>query len=168
MVRIQLAPHSPDWAARFERERDRLRHVLGDTAVAIDHFGSTSVAGLSAKPIVDILVARAPTARFDAWAAALRPLGYVHAREDSTDQSEGQWFFRDEPRTVHVHVYEAETRAHRRHLAFRDALRANPRLREEYEALKRALAQREWSDVQAYADAKTDFVRRVEREALAS
>ena len=166
-VRVDLRPYDPAWPAAFERERSRLAAALGPEAVSIEHFGSTAVPGADAKPILDVLVARSPSARFDAWAARLAPLGYVRAREDSTGQGEGQWFFRDAARTVHVHAYEAGTRAHRRHLAFRDALRGDAALRDAYVALKRDLAAREWPDGQAYADAKTAFVRRVETEAMA-
>lgn len=165
-MRVTLAPHDPAWARRFDEVRAALADALGPEARSIEHFGSTSVPGLDAKPILDVLVARGEEARFDAWARRLVPLGLAHAREDSTDQGEGQWFFRDEPRTVHVHVYPEGTRAHRRHLAFRDALRRDPALREAYARLKRDLAGREWGAVQDYADAKTAFVRRVEKEAL--
>ena len=165
-MRVTLAPHDPAWARRFEEVRAGIAASLGPEARSIEHFGSTAVPGLDAKPILDVLVARGPEARFEAWARRLAPLGYAHAREDSTAQGEGQWFFRDAPRTVHIHVYPDGTRAHRRHLAFRDALRRDPALREAYARLKRGLATREWGTVQDYADAKTDFVRRVEKEAL--
>ena len=166
-MRIELRPHDPEWPRRFERERARIAAALGAEAISIDHFGSTAVPGLDAKPILDVLVARAHGARFSSWAAALKPLGYARAREDSTGQGEGQWFFRDAARTVHVHVYEAGTPAHRRHLAFRDALRSDPSLRDAYAALKRGLAQMDWPSGQEYVDAKTEFVRRVEAEAMA-
>lgn len=166
MVRVALQPYDPHWPARFEHVRSRIAAALGADAVSIDHVGSTSVPGLDAKPILDILVARAPSAARARWVATLAPLGYTHAREDSTDQGEGQWYFRDPANTVHVHAYDAGTRAHRRHLAFRDALRRDAGLRAEYVALKRELAAREWGAVQDYADAKTAFIRNVEREAL--
>lgn len=165
-MRVALAPHDPEWPRRFENVHATLAAALGPQARAVEHFGSTSIPGLAAKPILDVLVARASEARFDAWARRLAPLGYAHAREDSTGQGEGQWFFRDAPRTVHVHVYQDGTRAYRRHLAFRDALRRDAGLRDAYAALKRELAQREWATVQDYADAKTAFIRRVEKEAL--
>lgn len=166
VVRVALRPYDDAWPRRFEEQRVRLAAALGHEARSIDHFGSTSIPGADAKPILDILVARGPEARYPAWVARLAPLGLTHTREDSTDQGEGQWYFRDVENTVHVHVYPAGSRAHRRHLAFRDALRRDAALLAEYVALKRDLARREWGVVQDYADAKTAFVRRVEKEAL--
>ncbi|HUR67883.1 MAG TPA: GrpB family protein [Candidatus Thermoplasmatota archaeon] len=163
-MRVELRPYDPAWPLRFERERARLAAALGARARSIEHFGSTSVPGLAAKPILDVLVARVPGALYEEWVTLLAPLGLTWTRRDSTDQGEGQWYFRDVADTMHVHVYEADTRAHRRHLAFRDALRADATLREEYAALKRDLATKEWGVVQDYADAKTAFVRRVEKE----
>ena len=119
--------------------------------------------GCDAKPILDILIARSPGEGFEEWRGLLAPLGFSRARIDSTGQGEGQWFFRDALRTIHVHVYEEGSPGHLRHLAFRDALRGDDALRDAYVALKRDLASREWASTQAYVDAKGAFVRDVER-----
>jgi len=135
----RLAEHDPRWAERFDAEAEAIRLALGDVAVAVEHVGSTAVAGLAAKPTIDIVVGvttlELPEEAVDRMAA----LGYEDARADSRP---GERRFRKGetvPREVIVHVVEHRGEEWRSDLAFRDALRADPELAQAYEELKRRL-----------------------------
>lgn len=153
---IVIAPYDPAWPERFERERTTLADALGTTAVTIDHIGSTSVPGLAAKPIVDVLVTVADVDDEDAYLPPLEDAGYVlRVREP------GHRMFRTPPLDVHVHVWSADDPEVRRYLLFRDRLRTDADDRARYEDLKRRLAEREWDDMNDYAQAKSDLVEEI-------
>jgi len=147
--RVRLSPYRPEWAERFAAERERIAAALGPVAERIEHVGSTSVPGLDAKPIVDILVAVADPAD-PSVRAALEATGYV-LRVDE----EGHRMFRTPERDVHVHLWVAGTPDVTDHVAFRDRLRASEADRRVYSELKHRLAaEREWDDINDYAEAK--------------
>jgi len=149
---IVIVDHDPAWSARFELERARITAALSELALRIDHIGSTSVPGLAAKPIVDILVEVGSLQD----AAGLERAGYVlRVRED------GHRMFRTPERDVHVHVWPSGSPSIATDLAFRDRLRASPEDRAVYEALKRELAAREWPDTNHYAEAKGPLIREI-------
>ena len=155
-ARIMIAAYDPGWVARFARERDRLAAALEDQARRIEHVGSTSVPELGAKPIVDILVTVATVEPDTELVAAMERAGYpLRVREP------GHRMFRTPQRDVHVHVLAEGDPEVGRMLGFRDRLRASPADREAYEALKRALAARQWRDMNEYADAKGPFIEEV-------
>ena len=162
---IAVVPYDSRWPADFERERDRIRRALGDVALRIDHHGSTAVAGLAAKPVIDIQVSVARLHPIDGYAAALERIGYVHLPHD--DDARCPFFHRpaEWPHTHHVHLVEAGGGEERRTLAFRDYLRAHPEAARDYEALKRDLARDHDGDCaesrEAYARAKRAFVERI-------
>ena len=148
---VVIAAYDPAWPLRFEAERSRIAAALGDRALRIEHIGSTSVPGLAAKPIVDILVEVASLEGVD-----LEPAGYVlRVRE------EGHRMFRTPELDVHVHVWPAGSPNIASDLAFRDRLRVSPEDRAAYEALKRELAARDWPDMNHYADAKGPLIREI-------
>ncbi len=162
--RLQVTLHDadPTWRDVFEEHRRRLRQALADRAVLIEHIGSTSVAGLAAKPIVDIVVAVADIAAEEDYLPALVAAGYVlRVREP------GHRLVRTPERDVHVHVYAAGDAAVEAYLLFRDRLRADAADRSLYESTKRALLEREWDDMNAYADAKTAVIRGILERARA-
>ncbi len=153
---VVIADYDLAWPRRFQIERDRIAAVLGERALRIEHIGSTAVPGLAAKPIVDVLV---EVARLDD-AAELARAGYVlRVREDE------HRMYRTPELDVHVHVWPTGHPDIAAHLAFRDRLRASPEDRAEYEALKRQLATREWSDMNHYADAKGALIREIRARA---
>jgi GrpB-like predicted nucleotidyltransferase (UPF0157 family) len=162
---LRVVPYDPQWAADFERERERLRSALGHLAVRIDHNGSTAVPGLAAKPIIDIQVSVARLHEIHAFAPVLERLGYVHMAHADDDRC--PFFYRpaEWPHTYHVHVVEAGGEEERRTLAFRDYLRQYPDTAREYAALKRDLAAKHdgltAESREAYAEAKTSFVNRI-------
>jgi GrpB-like predicted nucleotidyltransferase (UPF0157 family) len=158
---IRIEPYRPEWAERFEEERRRIAGALGAAAEAVEHIGSTAVPGLAAKPIVDILVAVRDPAD-PAVQAALEGAGYVLRVLEP-----GHRMFRTPELDVHVHVWPVDSPKVPRHLAFRDRLRASAADRRAYEQLKRELAQRDWDDMNQYADAKGPLIEAILRRATA-
>jgi GrpB-like predicted nucleotidyltransferase (UPF0157 family) len=167
---IEIVAYDPRWPLAFEAERARILAALGPLARRIDHHGSTAVPGLCAKPIIDIQVSVDSLQPFDAYRQPLATLGYIHVAHADDDRC--PFFHRpaEWPHTHHVHVVVFGGDEEQRTLAFRDYLRAHPDAVREYDALKRALAQRfnaaAFESQQAYAEAKTEFVTRVTDAAL--
>lgn len=150
---IRLVEHDPAWAERFDVERTRIVRALGERAMCVEHIGSTSVPGLAAKPIIDIDVSVSDLDDEEAWLPDLLAAGYVlRVREP------GHSMVRTPERDVHVHVCATGSAWEIRHLVFRDWLRTHPRDRQRYEDVKRSLAGREWSDMNDYADAKSEVI----------
>ncbi|MFI4976390.1 MAG: GrpB family protein [Caulobacterales bacterium] len=162
---IRLDAYDPAWPAMFAREEARIRHAIGAAALAVHHAGSTSVPGLAAKPIIDIVLA-VPDTRLEAsYVPALEGAGYaLHAREP--DWFEHRLLKRGDP-AVNLHVFSEGCSEIDTMLAFRDRLRTHEDDRRLYEAAKRDLAQRVWTYVQDYADAKTQVVREIVARATA-
>jgi putative glutamine amidotransferase len=157
--------YDPTWPSRFESEAARIRKVLGDRAVRVEHVGSTSVPGLAAKPTIDIQVSVPSMMPRNAYTDPLVGLGYRWALDPWTDEHE--FFSRDEhgERAFHVHVCATGSEWERRHIAFRDWLRANPDDAASYERLKRDLAELHPRDTYTYAAAKTEFIEKIEARA---
>jgi GrpB-like predicted nucleotidyltransferase (UPF0157 family) len=156
---VEVVEHDPSWAAKFEAERPQLAEVFDGRVVAIEHIGSTSVPGLCAKPIVDILVGLRELKLTDAEIDAMERLGYEYLGEFGLP---GRLYFRKgEPRTHHVHVVAHGGEHWDRHLAFRDTLRSDPEERRRYDELKRRLAA-QGHPREVYSELKTPFIREVE------
>lgn len=156
---VRLAEWTPRWAELFAEEAARLRVALGDLAIAIEHYGSTSVPGLVAKPLLDILVGGREATDAAPYLAALAPLGYDYAPHAGVP--EHLVFGRATARTHLIHVVRYGGGAWHRALAFRDALRADAGLRDSYAALKRDLAQCHGAERSRYTAAKSAFVDHV-------
>lgn len=160
---IEIKDYDPAWLTRFAEQRDRLADLLAPwLAAPIEHIGSTSVPGLRAKPIVDILAPVRSLAARAAMVDALSADGWLYWPDDP-NSAERLWFLRPKPeeRTHHLQVVEHGSPKARAVLAFRDALRANSALAREYEDLKLRLARQFPEDRDAYTDAKADFVAHV-------
>ena len=156
-VPITISEYDPRWPEKFEFEARRIRAVLGPGALRIEHTGSTSVPGLAAKPVIDILLVVGNSADERAYAPALAATGYaLRIREP-------EWYehrmFRDEG--TNLHVFSDGCVEISRLLKFRDWLRGHPEDRELYAGVKRALAQREWESVDDYARAKTAIIEEI-------
>ena len=161
---VELVEYDPRWRTLFEQERGRLASVFDGRVVAIEHIGSTSVPGLSAKPIVDVLVGLEKLELADEHIETMQKLGYEYLGEYGLP---GRLFFRNhDPHTHNVHVVEHDGDHWNRHLVFRDALRADPEERRRYEELKRRLAA-EGHARDVYTELKTPFIREVEARARA-
>ena len=156
---IRIVEYDPAWPDLFAREAERIRRVLGERVVGLEHVGSTSVPGLAAKPILDILLLVADSADEAAYAPLLEAEGYVLRHR------EPDWFqhrmFKGPAADINLHVFSAGCAEADRTLAFRDRLRADAADRALYERTKRDLAQREWPSVQDYADAKSPVVAEI-------
>jgi GrpB-like predicted nucleotidyltransferase (UPF0157 family) len=156
---ITLAGYDPAWPRLFAREADRIRGVLGETALRVEHIGSTSVPGLIAKPIIDIVLVVPDSADEPAYLPRLEAAGYqLRIREPD-------WFehrlFKGPDTNINLHVFGASASETDRMLSFRDRLRTSDADRDHYAAVKRELAEREWRHVQHYADAKTAVVEQI-------
>jgi len=162
---IVIEDYDARWPEMFEEEARRLGEALDGIALRVDHVGSTSVPGLAAKPIIDIQVSVADPDLVGAYRRAIESLGYTYATVPFP------YFHRPAnwPHTHHVHIRQVGGLDEKRTLAFRDWLRLHPSDRGAYEELKRRLA----GDADAataegrfrYSEAKTDFIREIQRRA---
>jgi GrpB-like predicted nucleotidyltransferase (UPF0157 family) len=153
---ITLSEYDPRWPALYSREERRIRAGLGDVARRIEHVGSTSVPGLVAKPILDILLVVADSSDEPSYVPALERAGYV-LRIREPDWHEHR-LFKSPGTSLNLHVFTEGSTEIGRMLTFRDLLRGDPASRERYAATKRELAARTWKYMQNYADAKSDVV----------
>jgi GrpB-like predicted nucleotidyltransferase (UPF0157 family) len=163
---IQLAAYDPSRPLLFRREHARIRAALGDRVLLLEHVGSTSVPGLSAKPIVDMTLVVADSADEEAYIPDLEAAGYV-LRIREPDWYEHR-ILKGPGTNVNLHVFSDGCAEVARMVAFRDWLRTHDDDRELYESAKRDLAAREWKYVQNYADAKSEIVRQILARALAA
>jgi GrpB-like predicted nucleotidyltransferase (UPF0157 family) len=163
---ISIVPYDPTWPGRFENEAARIGEALA-MAVRGEHIGSIAVPGLGAKPVIDIQVSVEDITVVDRFRRPLEGLGYEY-RPDPDDEHE--YFFRDIAgiRAFQIHVCPAGSRWERRHLAFRDHLRAHPEDAARYEDVKRDLAERFPLDIHSYLEGKDDWIRSLEAQATAT
>jgi GrpB-like predicted nucleotidyltransferase (UPF0157 family) len=154
-----LSTTIPGGPSSLKREAHRIRAALGRRALRIEHTGSTSVPGLAAKPIVDILLVVVDSADEDTYVPALEAAGYIlHIREIDWYQHR---MFRGPDTEINLHVFSSGCSEIDRVLMFRDWLRSNAADRDLYARTKLALAQQEWRHVQNYADAKTVVIEEI-------
>jgi GrpB-like predicted nucleotidyltransferase (UPF0157 family) len=163
---ITLVDYDPEWPALFAREEARIRDVLGDRVVRLEHTGSTSVPGLAAKPIIDMTLVVPDSSDESTYIPDLQAAGYrLVIREPD-------WYehrvFKGPDTNVNLHVFSPSSPETERMVAFRDWLRTHDDDRELYERTKRELAAREWKFVQNYADAKTAVVEGIIARAAAA
>ena len=156
---VELADWTPRWGELFAVEATCLRGALGDLAIAVEHYGSTSVPGLVAKPLLDILVGGPDASDATPYRSLLTPLGYDYAANAGVPDH--LVFGRGTARTHLVHVVRYGGGSWQRALAFRDALRRDAGLRDTYAALKRELAQHHRLDRSRYTEAKSAFIEQV-------
>lgn len=164
-MKIEVVPYDPRWPESFEKEKVAILSKTAQAIVAIHHIGSTSVPGLSAKPIIDMLIETPSLEIFDKHSAAIETLGYEGLGEMGIP---GRRYFRKggENRTHQIHAFATGDRGLPRHLAFRDYLRAHPEVCREYDELKRKVAEICEQDIDKYCDGKNDFIKKHEALAL--
>jgi len=160
---IEICPYSREWPEWFEAERTVLEVVFSSGQVQIEHIGSTAVPELGAKPIIDILLGARSLSLIDGKIPALLALGYQYMPEHEVVFPNRRFFAKPKirPRRYHLHAVELHSNFWKEHIAFRDALRSDPKLARDYEKLKRELALRCGYDRQAYTDGKDPFVHPV-------
>ncbi len=160
---IHLADPDPEWPALYEREAARLREALGPTALDVQHVGSTSVPGLAAKPVIDMILVVSDSADEAAYVPALEAAGYrLTIREPDWHEHR---MFKGPDTNVNLHAYSEGCAEVDEMVAFRDWLRTHDDDRALYEAAKRELAARTWRHVQNYADAKSEVVAEIKARA---
>jgi GrpB-like predicted nucleotidyltransferase (UPF0157 family) len=174
---ILLAEPDLGWADAYAVEETRIRTAVGAAGIQVHHVGSTSVPGLAAKPIIDIVLLVGDSTDEQSYVPALQVAGYqFHLREPGwhehrlfkrrTQYSSRQPRDQGGETKVNLHVFTAGSSEARRMLIFRDWLRAHPADRELYQETKRHLAGRQWAYVQDYADAKSTIVHEIMQRAL--
>lgn len=163
---VTVVPFDASWAGLFEEERRALQPIVGGDA-RIHHIGSTSVAGLAAKPIIDILIEVREVESLDSLDAQFRALGYEPRGEYGIPGR--RYFIKGAPeRTHHIHAFRTDSHDVRRHLAFRDHLRSHDGDRDAYAAVKRQAAAACDNDIPRYVALKNDVVKQLEAKALAA
>ncbi len=165
---IHLIPYNPQWPLLFIAERVLIKNALSPDHVAIEHIGSTSIPGLAAKPVIDILLG---LSSFDLAPITVERMvahGFTYLPQYEDGMPLRRLFIREEDgmRISNVHTVEVNTPFWIRHLAFRDHLRTHPEVRDAYQQLKLDLAEKEWDSVNDYAQAKTAFIRHIEAKIL--
>jgi len=153
---VYLADYDPEWPVLYEREAARMRSVLGDRIRRLEHIGSTSVPGIPAKPIVDMLLVLDDSGDEAIYVPDLEAAGYrLVIREPDWHEHR---VFKGPDTNINLHVYTLGDVEIDRYLIFRDWLRAHDDERDLYAQTKRELAGRTWKYVQHYADAKGEVV----------
>ena len=155
-VPIVVVDYDEQWPNRYGLVRERIRSALGTSALSIEHIGSTSVPGLAAKPIIDVLVTVQDVEDEAAFVPPLEEEGFVLRVREPEHR-----MFRTPARDVHMHLYEPDHEAVSAYLDLRDWLRVDADDRTLYGSTKRRLATRNWTDMNEYADAKTDVIEAI-------
>lgn len=164
---VRIEPYDPRWPAMFEEDKRKILEAVGEYVAAVEHVGSTSVPGLAAKPIIDVMAAVRSLADAPACVGPLGSIGYEYVPEHEAVMP---WrrFFRRGPRgagTHHLHMVERPGEFWEVQLLFRDYLRAHAGAAAEYAKLKRELAAAHGPDRRAYTEAKTDFIESIIEQA---
>lgn len=162
---VTVVDYDANWPLLYQRERQKIADVLQGNCIALYHIGSTSVPGLAAKPVIDIMAAVKSLEKTDEKAAEFEKLGYEYMGEFGI---KGRRYLRKggDRRTHQIHIFGVDNIGDIvRHLAFRDYLRKNAEEAERYAALKKQLAERYPRDIEAYCRGKEDYVAAVEKTA---
>ncbi|TFG12115.1 GrpB family protein [Candidatus Thorarchaeota archaeon] len=165
MEPVVLVPHDPAWSEEYQREKSKIRDLLGPLLITTYHVGSTSVPDIKAKPIVDILALVRDIDRIERFNEEFEAMGYTLRGEAGI---EGRRFFRKHTHPVgfHLHFYDVTNDSVRKYIDFRDYLIAHPGSAEEYEELKMRLAAKYGDDRPAYTEAKAEFIQEILETAL--
>jgi len=188
-MKIIIEEYTPKWVDDFVTEKNKLEQALEGIGATIEHIGSTSVPGLGAKPIIDILIGLRVEDDLDKVIVPMQQSGYTYFKKYEPMMPYRRLFIKLEPlpdkmppaivdigeelvtgkdfrAMVNIHVLVKGTLHWDRHIAFRDFLRAHPDTRDAYDALKKELSLREFKDTLEYNEAKDAFVKEVEQQAL--
>lgn len=166
-MKVTVVEYRPEWRKMFDDEKRIIQTALGDVPAQIEHIGSTAVAGLAAKPIIDLMVGLEDFSIADSVVPKIEALGYEYIQKYEAVMPFRRFFIKEQDgrRTHQIHMVGISSEFWERHVLFRDYLRQNPNVAEQYASLKKELAGREWEDVNEYADAKTEFIREIENKA---
>jgi GrpB-like predicted nucleotidyltransferase (UPF0157 family) len=163
MPTIILTPYSPAWPTQFRAIREELLSVFAPMLVTIEHIGSTSVPGLAAKSVIDVLLGAGSLQDIESKIKPLNEIGYLYVPKYEREIPIRRYFVRAQATSlrVHLHAVELNSRLWQEHLAFRDRLRADADLCTQYQTLKLRLAEEFAGDKSAYTDAKSPFIQSI-------
>ena len=154
----KIIPYQSDWPKKFQVEKENLQKVFGDTALEIEHIGSTSIEGLSSKPIIDIVVMVENHENANYFTESLSKIGYKF----HSSSTERLFYTKADPIEYHLSIAYANRGGFwPRQILFRDYLRAHPEVRDEYAKLKNDLLQKDPTGSNGYIAGKTEFVQRI-------
>jgi len=156
---VFLVPWTEEWAKEFLLEKEVIQNEIGNYVLDIHHIGSTAVKGISAKPIIDIAVEIKKFNYGEYCVNPLKKLGYSYGGTNILPDR--HYFYKGEPRTHQIHMYQVENKYLKEQLKFRDYLRKNDNARMEYQALKVKLSKAHKHNKYKYADEKTNFVKSI-------
>ncbi|MFS0597959.1 GrpB family protein [Peribacillus frigoritolerans] len=158
---IMIENYNPNWVTEFEQEKAKIKEVLKDKPICVEHIGSTSVMGLGAKPILDIMAGVQHLAEVDAFIEPLKSIGYEFVPHKEFPERrffrKGQW----RAGTHHLHIYRLGSEQWKNQLSFRNYLRSHPDVRKQYQQLKMSLAKKHPADIVGYTKAKAPFILNV-------
>ncbi|WP_409294122.1 GrpB family protein [Peribacillus sp. SCS-26] len=165
MRNVEVCPYNEKWSQMFKEEAEKINLVLGDEMINIYHIGSTSIRGLSAKPIIDIMPVVKDINKVDTYNIEMKNLGYKPKGENGI---RGRRYFQKggDQRSHHLHIYQNGSHEIKRHLAFRDYLMSHPLEMKNYGELKEKLARQFLNDIESYIKGKDVFVKEMELKAL--
>ena len=166
-MKVTIVEYRPEWRKLFEDEKRILQTALGEVSAQIEHIGSTAVAGLAAKPVIDLMVGLEDFSIADNLVPKIEALAYEYIKKYEAVMPFRRFFIKEQAgiRTHQIHLVGIGSEFWERLILFRDYLRQNPGVAAKYALLKKELAGHEWADANEYADAKTEFIRKIENEA---
>lgn len=165
-MKIIIEPYNSKWKFEFEKESKLLLNSIKEKNTKIEHIGSTSIIGLGAKPIIDIMIGIEDFSSANNHIETIVDLGYEYVSKFENVMPYRRFFTKESggKRTHHIHMVQLETEFWDRHLRFRDHLRSNIEDRNKYLKLKLSLAEKEWNNGNEYADAKSEFIKQIENK----
>ena len=168
-MKIIIERYNNNWRTKFEEEFDLLMNSIKESDIKIEHIGSTSIEGLAAKPIIDIMIGLKDFNTANNHISTIESLGYNYVSKYENIMPHRRFFTKESSgkRTHHVHMVGLESEFWNRHLRFRNHLRNNNEDRDKYLELKMDLAKREWANGNEYADAKSEFIKEIEEKTKA-
>lgn len=164
MRKVTVTDYQPEWTFEFQKAADEIRCIFGEECVEIYHIGSTAVNGLAAKPIIDVMPVVEKIENVELYIKEMQNIGYESKGENGLF---GRRYFQrgGDERTHHVHIFAKENPEVERHIAFRNYLRGNPQVAEEYGILKKKLAHRFPYDIEKNIAGKLELITRIEKNA---
>lgn len=189
-MKIKVVPYNKEWPKLFQQLKEEIWGVLVDLQPVIEHIGSTSVPGLAAKPIIDISVGLKNHDDLDKTIKPMMAHHYIYYEVFNEGMPDRRLYVKlkdghhlhfpdkfsagvniphdkiNDVRIAHVHIWVYGTPSWDRHIAFREYLKAHPKVKQEYENIKLGLSKKDWEHGMAYNDGKNDFIKREEAKAI--
>lgn len=165
-MKIKIEEYNPKWQDQFNEESHKLISILSGFKPTIEHIGSTSIKGLGAKPIIDILIGLPNFEEATEAVELIKTMQYQYVQEFESSMPNRRFFYKMEgtEKSHHIHMVQLESDFWKRHIAFRDNLRVNKKDFQDYYDLKLELSKLEWKDGNEYAAAKNTFIRAIEEK----